>query len=307
MPGVVPKSRSKAFTVVELLIVIGILVVLIGLLLPTLEGVRWSARNTHCKANLRQHGIAFNTYALDNQGWYPHPNVRMKENRGERTFLRPIQRVHNGFVGGVGDIFYPYLPAHEETIAQIDRYRSKAKTAAMNHPVMRCPEAENLFRYWREEIDDRKGGLTNFENNQTYAFYANCSSGIDSGYVPLTHVTSFAPTEPQKMLRKINDTMIMKTDVGPKRYTILSSDIHLTAGAAMVNTWHGRTAYRIRDTYYNNFYFYNGSVMPNFTFADGSVKEYEYHTSRRDLMYVSKKTQGLSASDGYMLPREWSQ
>jgi prepilin-type N-terminal cleavage/methylation domain-containing protein len=297
-------SARHGFTLAELLVVASILAILIALLLPSLAQARWTVRHATCKTNLRQQAVALSTYAVDNWGWYPHPNDLMREKNGTAYHLRPIQRVHNGFVGAVGDLVYPYLPAQKETIAQIDRYRSKAKLAAMNHPTMRCPEAEHLFRYWRKEIPG--GGLTNFENNQSYNFYTNCSSGIDSGTVRLTPgFTSFAPTDPTKMLRKVNDTLVMRTNDGPREYTILSSDFHQVAGGK-VNTWHGRTEYSVRPVYYNAFYFYNGQIVPNFVFADGSVREFNYHTADRNLMHVSKNTQGISG-DGYMLPKEWSQ
>jgi len=300
------RAASHGFTLVELLVIVSILAVLLALLLPTLGNARWIARHVACKANLRQHAIAFNTYGLDNVGWYPHPNDLMREKNGTEYHLRPIQRVHNGFVGRVGDIFYPYLPVQKEGIAQIDRYGSNAKASAEQHPIMRCPEADYLYKWRRREIDDAKGGYAGFENAQSYNFYPNTSSGIDSGTVRLTPgFTSFAPTEPQKMLRKMTDTMVMRTDDGPKEYTLLSSDFHRTAGAK-VDTWHGRTQFDIRNTYYNAFYFYNGPIMPNFSFADGSVLDYQYNTQERNLMYVSKKTQGISG-DGYMLPKEWGQ
>lgn len=294
-----------AFTLVEMLVVVAILAVLMALLLPAFQNAMWAARHVQCATNLRQQALAFNTYALDHSGWYPHPNVRKREKYGTAYHLQPIGRVHNGFVDGVGDIFYPYLPVLKETDAKIERYGSNAKTAAMNHPIMRCPEAEFLFKHARMRMEIQGGGYVNFENSQTYNFYVNCSSGVDTGTIRLTPgKTDFAPVEPRQMLQKINDTLVMRTDDGPTEYAILSSDFHQTAGAAKVNTWHGRTKFSIRDKYYNAFYFYNGPIMPNFSFTDGSVRDFNYHTSDRHLMHVSKKTQGISG-DGYMLPKKW--
>jgi prepilin-type N-terminal cleavage/methylation domain-containing protein len=294
--------RARAFTLVELLVVVAILTVLLALLLPSFGNAMWAARHVRCTANLRQQAMAFNTYALDHSGWYPHPNVRKREKHGTAYHLQPIGRVHNGFVGGVGDIFYPYLPVLKETDAQIDRYRSKAKTAAMNHPIMRCPEAEHLFKHWRKEIPG--GGLTNFENNQSYNFYANCSSGVDTGTIRLTPgQTDFAPVDPRKMLQKNSDTMVMRTDDGPTEYTILSSDIILGNGNS-ATTWHGRGRYGVRPKYYNLYYFYD-TVVPNYSFVDGSVRQFRFdYAYRRDLMHTSQKTQGISG-DAYLLPQDW--
>ena len=62
-------SRRKAFTLVELLVVIGVIAVLIGILLPTLSGAQGRARDIQCQSNLRQVGQALFMYANDNQGW----------------------------------------------------------------------------------------------------------------------------------------------------------------------------------------------------------------------------------------------
>jgi prepilin-type N-terminal cleavage/methylation domain-containing protein len=60
--AVLPRHR-KAFTLVELLVVIGIIAVLIGILLPTLNRARESAKRTQCLSNLRQMAVFMNMYA----------------------------------------------------------------------------------------------------------------------------------------------------------------------------------------------------------------------------------------------------
>jgi prepilin-type N-terminal cleavage/methylation domain-containing protein/prepilin-type processing-associated H-X9-DG protein len=64
-------AHRPAFTLVELLVVIGIIALLISILLPALTRVRSSAQSTACLSNLRQVGIAFRMYASDNDDWFP--------------------------------------------------------------------------------------------------------------------------------------------------------------------------------------------------------------------------------------------
>lgn len=61
----------RGFTLIELLVVMGIVVVLLGILLPSLAGARHAARRTVCLSNLRQIGTAIYSYANDNQGRIP--------------------------------------------------------------------------------------------------------------------------------------------------------------------------------------------------------------------------------------------
>jgi prepilin-type processing-associated H-X9-DG protein len=58
-----------AFTLVELLVVIGIIAVLIAILLPTLTRARESAKGAVCMSNLRSLGQAFHAYLAENKGY----------------------------------------------------------------------------------------------------------------------------------------------------------------------------------------------------------------------------------------------
>ena len=69
------RKNPRGFTLIELLVVISILVLLMGILLPTLQQVRKQAKAVVCQANLRQWGVAFSMYMneyndrLDSYKW----------------------------------------------------------------------------------------------------------------------------------------------------------------------------------------------------------------------------------------------
>jgi prepilin-type N-terminal cleavage/methylation domain-containing protein len=67
MNGVRLRNGQRGFTLIELLVVIAIIALLASMLLASLAGAKFSARNTVCKNNLRQLGLALNIYTSSQQ------------------------------------------------------------------------------------------------------------------------------------------------------------------------------------------------------------------------------------------------
>lgn len=64
-------KNRRAFTLVELLVVISIIALLVSILMPALSKARYQAKKVLCMSNIRQWGLASSTYAADYEGWFP--------------------------------------------------------------------------------------------------------------------------------------------------------------------------------------------------------------------------------------------
>lgn len=95
-----PKKHRAAFTLVELLVVIGIISLLIAILLPALLRAREAANTVRCASNLRQIGIILRQYANDNRqqlpnlGWPGVVRTYMKFSGTEFALACPIKPVN---------------------------------------------------------------------------------------------------------------------------------------------------------------------------------------------------------------------
>jgi prepilin-type N-terminal cleavage/methylation domain-containing protein len=105
--------RKRGFTLVELLVVIGIIALLISILLPALGRAREAAQRTACLSNIRQLGIAMQQYANDNKDFIPIGYMSQKQfsyvvnwNNANGTRVSQMGFLVSGNVISDGKAFY---------------------------------------------------------------------------------------------------------------------------------------------------------------------------------------------------------
>ena len=122
-----------AFTLVELLVVIGIIALLLAILLPVLSRAREASRRAHCLSNINQLGRAALLYALDNRDVLPEAGT----GNNPDAFLSPR---------AVG--LPAWTPINSETYVLPSIGQLLSKYLARDHRLWICPSApQNSFIY----------------------------------------------------------------------------------------------------------------------------------------------------------------
>ena len=107
--------RRRGFTLVELLVVIGIIAVLIAVLMPALTRARASANLVKCQANFRQIYAALSIYVNENHGYLPRSSDVDRGATGtyEQTFVRITELLGNKVSDPAVDPLHPVLTCVE--------------------------------------------------------------------------------------------------------------------------------------------------------------------------------------------------
>jgi prepilin-type N-terminal cleavage/methylation domain-containing protein/prepilin-type processing-associated H-X9-DG protein len=193
----IPPRRSRAgFTLVELLVVIGIIAVLISILLPALSAARRQANTVKCLSALRQVGACFMLYARDYKGVMPL--VRGESNDGSI----PYERFHSDS----GDKYWtdwlmPYynknaVSTGTPTVAQFD--------AARKTVFWGCPN-------WTPQI----GGTAGSYGYQYAAEYGGVLRVFETGYSmnPFPAYKPNYPADPYALL-PVNEALVRSNAMG---------------------------------------------------------------------------------------------
>src|SRR5262245_59879480 len=92
------ESKIRAFMLVELLVVIGIIAVLISILLPALSKARRQAYTLQCSSNMRQVATALIMYINENKQRHPPAGIPPLPNIYPRGWWWPNELVRLGYV-----------------------------------------------------------------------------------------------------------------------------------------------------------------------------------------------------------------
>ena len=126
-----PRRRHAGFTLVELLVVIGIIALLISILLPSLNRARASANSVKCLSNLRQIGTGYLMYTQANNGYLPYARypdfeqayVRDEANPANNRVILWYQAL-SPYLGGVKDPIDMDIGDYAEVLKSCPAFRN---------------------------------------------------------------------------------------------------------------------------------------------------------------------------------------
>jgi prepilin-type N-terminal cleavage/methylation domain-containing protein/prepilin-type processing-associated H-X9-DG protein len=124
-------QRRRGFTLVELLVVIGIIVVLVGLIFPAIQAARDAAKSVQCQSNLRQLGLAVVQYR-DQYGYYPQYRAEYPPITNNYGVYRPRwQWIMASYMGGWAQ--------NPDAIVAAGTSDLTYTNVPLDNPVLLCP------------------------------------------------------------------------------------------------------------------------------------------------------------------------
>jgi prepilin-type N-terminal cleavage/methylation domain-containing protein len=209
------KIRKRAFTLVELLVVISILVLLMSMLLPALNKAKEHARRTVCSSNLHQLGLAQQCYASDHRNWIPrYVNSVDYENGGSFCFKTELK--WGVFVYLMHKPVYDYI---KKSYGFMGKSWVCPSLTINKKAGMRSLIVEKRFRI------RVKGEFYDFERGDLYPSHTDAGSAIPQpavflGYANLAGLHNMGLGTPES----VKSSAYSVTDGGDR---VLASDLNL--------------------------------------------------------------------------------
>jgi prepilin-type N-terminal cleavage/methylation domain-containing protein/prepilin-type processing-associated H-X9-DG protein len=141
--------RRSGFTLVELLVVIGIIAILVAILLPAMSRAMASARSIRCQGNLRQIGVGYSFYRNEYNNWLPPVNSFIAYNADGTSKVYGVYNAIGPYLGRKewGGISEP--AGSTEGYIKFDSYWGSQKGTKFTGTVFYCPDSkEDIPQPW---------------------------------------------------------------------------------------------------------------------------------------------------------------